>query len=221
MILGAYLGLITLFEAVGLKSLVIPHYILNPAVGIHTGRARGPFLEAGANGLAMFECMVAAAITLSWWRDWRLRVVVVAVIVLCTGGILYTLTRQTWVAAVGGTAAAMLADRRLRAWLPFAAVAATLIVAVFVGFDPWSLPSVSSRASSQAPVWDRLNSDAAALRMVEARPALGFGWGRSGQTACPTTASPRHTPSRASATLTTCRFRTPQSLASWAQRFGW
>jgi putative inorganic carbon (HCO3(-)) transporter len=180
LILGAYLGLITLFEAVGLRSLVLPQYILNPALGLHAGRARGPFLEAGANGLAMFVCVVAAAVTWSWWRDWRMRAVVIGVIVLGTAGILFTLTRQTWLAAAGGTVVAMLADRRLRRWLPLTAGAAALIVVLSLAFIPGLSNSVSQRSSSQMPVWDRLNSDAAALRMAEARPALGFGWGRFG-----------------------------------------
>jgi putative inorganic carbon (hco3(-)) transporter len=185
LILGAYLGLITLFEAVGLRSLVIPHYILNPAFGIHAERARGPFLEAGANGLAMFVCLVAAALTISWWRDWRMRAAVVGVIVLCTAGLLFTLTRQTWVGASAGAVAAMLVDRRLRGWLPFAAVGAAVIVALSLAFIPGLSQSVSQRASAQGPLWDRLNSDAAALRMVEARPALGFGWGRFGAASVP------------------------------------
>lgn len=185
LLLGAYLALITLFEAVGLRSLVIPQYILNPALGLHAERARGPFLEAGANGLAMFVCLVAAALTWSWWRDWRMRAVVLGVIVLCTAGILFTLTRQTWLAAAGGTVAAMLADRRLRRWLPLTAGAAAVIVALSLAFVPGLSRNVNMRAASQVPIWDRLNSDAAALRMTEARPALGFGWGRFGPASVP------------------------------------
>ena len=185
LILGAYLGLISLFEAVGLRRLVIPQYILNPALGVHAGRARGPFLEAGANGLALFVCVVAAALTWSWWRDWRMRALVVGVIVLCTAGILFTLTRQTWLAAAGGTGAAMLASRGLRRWLPLTALPAVLIVAFSLAFVPGLNRSFQQRTSSQTPLWDRLNSDAAALRMAEARPALGFGWGRFGTDSVP------------------------------------
>jgi O-antigen ligase len=36
---------------------------------------------------------------------------------------------------------------------------------------------LGARAVAQKPVWDRLNSDAAALRMIESRPLLGYGWG--------------------------------------------
>jgi len=177
LILGAYLGLITLFEAVGLRGLVIPHYILDPNLGIHAERARGPFLEAGANGLAMFVCLVGTAITIPWWRDRRMKALAVGVMILCAAGILYTLTRQTWVGAVGGTVAAMLADRRLRRYLPAAAAAGLIVVAVSLVLIPGLSQSVNTRSGAQGPVWDRLNSDAAALRMIEARPALGFGWG--------------------------------------------
>lgn len=183
--LGAYLGLITLFEAVHLRSLVIPHYILNPDLGIHSERGRGPFLEAGANGLALFACLAASAVTLSWWRDWRMRTFALGVMVLCAAGIVFTLTRQTWVGAGGGVICAMLAERRLRAWLPAAAAGAAVVVLAALAFVPGLSQSASSRTSDQSPVWDRLNSDAAALRMVQARPAFGFGWGEFGQASIP------------------------------------
>ena len=41
--LGGYLGLTALFETVGPQALVFPHYITNPELGFHVGRARGPF----------------------------------------------------------------------------------------------------------------------------------------------------------------------------------
>ncbi|MBV9813764.1 MAG: O-antigen ligase family protein, partial [Acetobacteraceae bacterium] len=184
-LLGAYLGLITLFEAAGAKSLVVPHYIENPDLGIHAERARGPFLEAGANGLAMFECMVAAAIGLTWWRDRRVRAGAFAVIILCAAGMLYTVTRQVWLGAAAGIVVAMLADRRLRPWLPAVTVSVAIIVGLSLAFVPGLSSSVSYRAGAQGPVWDRLNSDAAALRMVAARPALGFGWGTFSQASTP------------------------------------
>jgi O-antigen ligase len=185
LVMGAYLGLITLFEAVHLNSLVVPKYILNPAIGAHIGRGRGPFLEAGANGLALFVCGVGAALVAGWWRDWRIRVAAGVVIALCAAGILFTLTRQTWVAAAAGGAAAMLADNRLRRWVPLATVAAVAVVAISLAAVPGLSHNVSQRTSDQSPVWDRLNSDGAALRMVEARPALGFGWGHFGPASLP------------------------------------
>lgn len=184
-LLGTYLGLITLFEAVGARAFVLPHYILNPALGIHAQRGRGPFLEAGANGLAIFECLVAAAVTMSWQRSRRLRWLVLGVIVLGTAGILFTLTRQSWFGAGAGTVAAMLAHRRLRGWLPLAGVGVAVVAVAALVLIPGLSQNVNQRLADQVPLWDRLNSDAAALRMVEARPAFGFGWGRFGPASAP------------------------------------
>ena len=55
-VVGAYLGATAFFEMIGPHSPGVPAFIINPALGIHDGRARGPFLEAGADGLAMFCC---------------------------------------------------------------------------------------------------------------------------------------------------------------------
>jgi O-antigen ligase len=64
-------------------------------------------------------------------------------------------------------------------------VGAVLLVLVAFAFVPGLQASVNSRTNDQGPVWDRLNSDAAALRMVSARPALGFGWGNFGKDSVP------------------------------------
>ncbi len=151
-ILGAYLGLMSLFEAVSsLHGLVVPSYILNPALGIHAGRSRGPFLEAGANGLAMFDCLIAGAITLPHWRGRPgIRALVIGVMIMCAAGIVFTLTRQVWVGAGVGAAVAMLCDRRLRVWLPFTAIGAAIVVVAALAFVPGLRASVNARANTKA-----------------------------------------------------------------------
>ena len=114
-------------------------------------------------------------------------------IILCAAGMLYTLTRQVWAGGVAGIVVAMLADRRLRRWLPFVAAGAAIVVLLSLAFIPGLSSSISQRAGDQSPVWDRLNSDAAALRMVEARPALASDGARSRRPAPPTTGLPRRT----------------------------
>lgn len=184
--LGAYLGLMALFEELKLTSLIVPSYINNPSLGITLGRSRGPFLEAGANGLAMFDCMAAAAITLPYWTGRpRTRAAVIAVMVLCAVGIVFTLTRQVWAGAIVGTAVAMLCNARLRRILPAVAVGAAIVAFAAVAFVPGLQHSINSRANDQSSVWDRLNSDGAALRMFQTRPALGFGWGQFGSASTP------------------------------------
>jgi O-antigen ligase len=48
-----YLGVTSLAESWHQNWLVFPKYILDPTVGIHYGKARGPFVSASANGVAM------------------------------------------------------------------------------------------------------------------------------------------------------------------------
>jgi putative inorganic carbon (hco3(-)) transporter len=175
-LIGAYLGLTALFETTGPKSLVFPRYISNPAIGIHFGRARGPFVEAVANGLALYVCGVAAAIAWHRWRPSGKGNLAAAAVVLCGMGTIFTLTRSIWIAAAVGTLVTMAAFRPLRRFLlPALGIGAVTAVAVL-----FLIPGFSSKAtereSSQVPVWDRLNTDAAAIRVTEQNPLFGTGW---------------------------------------------
>jgi putative inorganic carbon (hco3(-)) transporter len=167
-VVGAYLGATAFFEMVGPHSLVFPKFIMNPALGIHDGRARGP---------SMFACAVAAAMLVPKVRGRGVRAALLAVIGLCLLGLVLTLTRQVWAGAAVGAVLAALASPRLRRYVPVAIVG----LAVFVGAAMVAVPGLqaklSTRATAQKPVWDRLNSDAAALRMFESHPLLGYGWG--------------------------------------------
>ena len=171
---GLYLGLTALLETVGPKSLIFPSYIDDPAVGIHYGRARGPFVEAAGNGLSMFFCGVAAALALVQWR--RHRWLPTVALVLCAAGIVFTLTRQVWIAGALGTVVAMASQPGPRRWLVPVVLSAAVGVLGLLAFVPGFSHRAQSRLDSKLPVWDRLNSNEAALRMIGERPLVGFGW---------------------------------------------
>ena len=177
-VVGAYLGATAFFEMVGPHSLVFPSYINDPALGLHDGRARGPFLEAGSDGLAMFCCAVAA--TMLYGRrhqSQRLRWALGGVVVLCLLGVVLTLTRECWLGAAAGGTLAALVSPRLRRYVPVGVIVAVLAVGGALVVIPGLQAKVSTRAATQNSLWDRYNSDAAALRMFESRPLFGFGWG--------------------------------------------
>jgi len=176
-LVGAYLGATAFLEMIGPHSLVFPSFINNPALGIHDGRARGPFLEAGADGLAMFCCSVAAIMLLDRPRRPWLRSAMIAIAGLCLLGLILTLTRQVWAGAAAGALLASVASPKLRRHLPAAVVAGVFLVGGALLVVPGLQAKLDARAVAQKPVWDRLNSDSAALRMFESRPLLGFGWG--------------------------------------------
>ena len=52
-VIGLYLHVTAIFEHFQLRSLVFPKYIMNSNIGIHWGRARGPFLSGSINGAVM------------------------------------------------------------------------------------------------------------------------------------------------------------------------
>lgn len=175
-LVGAYLGLTALFETIHLTALVFPKYINNPAVGIHFGRARGPFVEASANGLVLFACAVAATMAAAQWRG-RLKAIFASIVViLCAGGIIFTLTRAIWLSSLISTLVTLAIFRETRKYFLPAAMAAALVALSALIAIPGLSHSASERASEKGPIWQRLNTDDAAIRMVEARPLTGFGW---------------------------------------------
>jgi putative inorganic carbon (hco3(-)) transporter len=175
---GAYLGVTALAEATNAHFLVWPRYILNASVGIHANRARGPFAEGEAFGLALWGCGVAALMHVaSPARRW-VRPAGLIVAGLCLLGVLFTLTRSIWVgAAVAGLVTLVLAREVRRFLLPVVVVTALLVVAA-LAVVPGLRQEVNTRRDQESSVWDRKNSDAAAVRMLEAKPLAGFGFNR-------------------------------------------
>lgn len=175
--LGAYLGVLAVVEIVA-PALVFPAFITDPGIARHLGRARGPFLEAELNGFAMFASLLAALILHSGSVSVRERRVALAVVALCALGILLTLTRTTWLGAVAGGLAALIATPSLRRYLLPSVAAGVAMVLVALAVIPGLAASVTDRASNQHTVWDRQNLNRAAMNMVLDKPLTGHGWNR-------------------------------------------
>jgi putative inorganic carbon (hco3(-)) transporter len=176
--LGAYLGFTVLCEMLKLDALVFPKYILNPDYGMHPSRGRGPFVDPVACGLALYTCAVACAIAVASWRSAEMRAVAVTVGLLCVVGAFMSLERSVWIGAVVGTTVAMLAIRRLRAYLIPVAVAVAVAIGAALTVIPGLSSLVSERVNDPTALWDRKNLDRAGVNMLAARPLLGFGWSR-------------------------------------------
>ena len=177
-VVGAYLAYTSILGWLGPRSLVFPHYIVDPSVGIHADRARGPFAEAGADGLALFECGVAAIMLRAMRIDRRVTLAAGAVAAACALSIVLTLTRAVWIGSAVALIVTLLATRETRRYFGPAMLAGLALVIGALAVVPGFSNEASSRTNDQRPIWDRNNSNAAALRMVEARPLLGFGWFR-------------------------------------------
>jgi O-antigen ligase len=156
---GAYLGVTALLEGTKNGAWAIPRYIDDPAVGSAYGRARGPFVEPGAFGMAMYGCAVAWAVSL-----------------LCLIGTAFTLTRAVWLATVVASVIALLTNSRTRRVLLPVAIGATVVLVAALAFVPGFADKVSERQSEQSPLWDRYNTNHAAIEMVKTHPLTGVGW---------------------------------------------
>jgi putative inorganic carbon (HCO3(-)) transporter len=173
---GAYLGLTAVFETLGPRALVYPSFILDPSYGYHGGRARGPFIEANANGVALYVCLVAAAIAIATWRRPEWRMAAGAVGLLCAAALLLTLTRSVWIASVVASLTSLAAFRETRRLVvPAIGCAAALSIALLALF-PQLEERAAERRDARRSVSERMNVNAAALTMVGERPLLGFGW---------------------------------------------
>jgi O-antigen ligase len=173
---GAYLGLTAVFETLGPRALVYPRFIVDPSYGYHGGRARGPFIEANANGVGLYVCLVAAAIAFATWRRPAVRLAVGAVGLLCAAGLLLTLTRSVWIASVIASLTSLAVFRETRRLvIPAVAGTAALSIGLLAVF-PQLEERAAERKDAQRSVSERRNVNAAALAMVGERPLLGFGW---------------------------------------------
>ena len=110
----AYLVFISVAFLLGAKQLVFPRYILDESFGIHADRARGPFLQAVANGVTL---NLLGLIALDSFRRKRLRgLPAIYLLVFLPIAIVATKTRAVWL-SFGASIVVLLflsANRRLR-----------------------------------------------------------------------------------------------------------
>jgi putative inorganic carbon (hco3(-)) transporter len=177
--LGTYLGVTAFFEILGPRSLVFPHYIAQiDAATPGVLRAGGPFQNAVAEGCATFTCAVASAIAFVEWHGQRRRWLAAAAGLMSIMGCFLSLERGVWLAAGLASVAAALATRTgRRLLLPGVLAVALCLGAAFTASSTLS-HSASERATDQRSVWDRENQISAGVRMLQAKPLLGFGWDR-------------------------------------------
>lgn len=177
-VVGAYLGLTAIFESLGPHSLVFPRYILNIDAALPGERAGGPFQSSVAEGFGTFACAVAAVIAFMQWRSARARWFAACVGVVCIFGCFLTLERGIWIGAAAGSAVAALMTRQGRRWMLPGIAACVVGIGGALVISSGLVNKATHRVSDQISVWDRQNQTATALRMIEAKPVLGFGWGR-------------------------------------------
>jgi len=177
-LIGVYLGATAIAEMFA-PSLVWPRYITDPSLGIHIGRARGPFVIAETNGMALALAFFCAALVYarstrgSLWRPGA-----GLAMILCAAGAGLTLTRSVWVGILLGPVLVAVVHRPARRYVAGLLIAVVLGLALAVPAVPQLAESFNSRLTQESSLYDRQNVNDAALRAVAAEPLTGIGWGR-------------------------------------------
>lgn len=169
----AYLSFTAIAQLFGLDALVFPSFILDPSIGTHIDRARGPFLQAVANGVVL---NILGLVALDSYRRGRLRGLAAVVLLSALPvAILATMTRAVWLSFAGSIVwVGFSACKYLRkASLALIAVAAVgLLVSLAT---PGQQSALADRAEEQGPIDIRLAIYRAALGMAVEKPVLGWG----------------------------------------------
>jgi putative inorganic carbon (HCO3(-)) transporter len=172
--LGAYLGLIAAFQGLRLEFLIFPRYMVDPQ-SAHFGRAFGPSLQVGSNGLQLFACMVCAAILstqVAGLSRWASR----GVAFLCAAGLFFTMTRSLWLGGIAGILVALWLDRRTRKMVLALVIVVPIAVLGVLAVDQTLQDMVTTRLNDAQSAYDRINASETALRILQFRPFFGVGY---------------------------------------------
>ncbi len=170
-----YLTVISLFSLLNVQGLIFPRYITDESIGIHADRARGPFLQAVANGLCL---NLLGLIALDSFRRKSIPPIVSGTLFLGVPfALLATRTRAVWIsAAVSATLLCFVGStRRLRraanALCVMTAVGGIVTVLTYHG----ETNSLFERTMDRSPVDFRTEMYRAGWQMFTEKPL--FGWG--------------------------------------------
>ncbi len=130
---GLYLTITAWAEKFHIWSIVFPKYIADPKMGIHWGRARGPFLVSASLGITLVFCFFNNLYLAGRTRG-VVKVILYSVNIIMIPAIFFTYTRSVWLAMIVCSVVWVLASRKVRNKMGVASVllgAAILTVAVF------------------------------------------------------------------------------------------
>jgi putative inorganic carbon (hco3(-)) transporter len=171
----SYLSLTAIAFLLGANALVFPKFILDPNIGYHVDRARGPFLQAVANGVSL---NMLALLVLHAYRRRSLRgATTTAVLASVPIAILATMTRAVWLSFAGSLLAILLFSKNRRLRLVFIVLLGLGVIGLAVVMNTTHLGgALDDRMSESAPVEYRKAVYAGGWQMFLDRPLTGWGF---------------------------------------------
>jgi O-antigen ligase len=171
----AYLVFTAIAFLVNARPLIFPRFILDESLGFHADRARGPFLQAVANGVSLNLLGILAFIS----PQKRNRLVWLLLLALPLA-VLATMTRAVWISFALSTLILgfRFIERRLQA-ISIVLVVAGLLAGLSLGFSDHSLKNaIWDRTEERGPVIARMAVYSAGWSMFQERPLMGWPAGR-------------------------------------------
>lgn len=175
MLVLAYLSFTSIAFLVGARELIFPKFILDESLGFHVDRARGPLLQAVANGVSL---NLLALLAMHAYRRKSLRGGAVAMILVSVPvAILATMTRAVWLSFAGSVVALLFISKNRRIWLVRAllVLVAGVGLAAILGSTEFG-GSLTDRLVERGPVDYRAAVYAGGWQMFLERPLTGWGF---------------------------------------------
>jgi O-antigen ligase len=168
-----YLSAVSILFLADTTSLIFPRYIMDASIGIHADRARGPFLQAVANGVTL---NLLALIALDSFRRKRLPGILAASLFVGVPlAILATKTRAVWLSFALSLLVLMVSSpsRRIRVACLCLLLAGTIGLAAILSNDG-EHRSLNERLEEASPVEFRMALYQAGWEMFTQHPVMGW-----------------------------------------------
>ena len=191
-LLGVYLSATAVAEHFNVTALVFPRYILDPTIGMHFGRSRGPFVDAISNG-GMLLLSFLALTFFSASATGLKRFAISLLALLAVTGLYFTETRAVWLGVATVTVTLLILHAPLRR----AATATTcvLVLAFLLGVgSKFSISQDTLFSRRQQSIDYRLDNYQIAgthSRRIDIRPRVWQTWARWHNSSTGTRASRR------------------------------
>ncbi len=174
---GLYLSLTAIFEHYQFYNLIYPRYISDPQIGIHFGRARGPFVNSAVNGTVLSMIFILVLYGHFYFKGLQKRVAQIS-LGLMPVAIFFTYTRSAWLGFLLALIIFLLSDKRFRRYI-WILLSLLFVLIAIERYAPW----FRSRTLEVTPIFARINLDVAAFRIFLDRPFFGCGFGKFIETA--------------------------------------
>ena len=170
-----YLSFTAIAFLCGAHWLIFPRFILDESLGFHADRARGPLLQAVANGVSLNVLWLLAVHS---HRRGRLRGIKATILLASVPiAILATMTRAVWLSFAGSALALVFLpyNRALRRCIVGFALVGGILLAVFMSSGE-TTGAFSERLQEQGPLDYREAVYAGGWAMFLERPWTGWGF---------------------------------------------